>query len=655
MKIRNEKTFKAALEAHQSGDLVNAESLYRKFLRDNPPHEAANCNLGLLLLTTGRAREAIPSFQKLIALYPKHDHAHIYLANSYAQLQLFPEALERYAKAVAIAPELSLGWYNYGKCWIDVGNYQEALKCFGVAIEKEPDNFKTWVNQGLALHQLGSHEAALASFDRALKISPRFVEAWCNKAVVLTTLLRLDEAVEAARQAISIQPNSALAYSTLGNALKDLGFIEEAIAAFQFAITLDPSDIKTHSKLAYSAYFHPGFSETAILGEARNWGKLHGRVPSVPLDTGRDVNPHKRLRIGYVSPDFREHCQSFFTLPLLANHDHREFEIFCYSSVGKPDAVTEKLSSLADVWRTCQAENDQPLAETIRKDGIDVLVDLTMHMAGGRPQLFNERPAPIQIAWLAYPGTTGHPAIDFRLTDPRLDPPEMPDNRYTEQSVRLPDTFWCYDPRESRTQVNDLPAKQNGWLTFGCLNNFCKVTDMTLILWSKVLNALPTARLLLLAPPTTYRSRVLDVLGKQGVSSERIEFVGYQSRDAYLDTYQRIDICLDTIPYNGHTTSLDAYWMGVPVITLVGDTIVGRAGWSQLNNLSLTELAAFDEESFIGIAKEFAADLERLGTLRATLRGRLQASPLMDGKRFARNMEAVFRGLWQNWTSARQE
>jgi predicted O-linked N-acetylglucosamine transferase (SPINDLY family) len=352
-----------------------------------------------------------------------------------------------------------------------------------------------------------------------------------------------------------------------------------------------------------------------------------------------------RLRIAYVSPDFREHCQSLFTIPLLSNHDHSAFEIFCYSSVERPDAVTAKMTKYADVWHEVRHLDDQALAQMIREDRIDILVDLTMHMADGRPGVFARKPAPIQIAWLAYPGTTGMDAMDYRLSDPRLDPPGF-DSHYAEKTIRLSDAFWCYDPLASEPVVNELPALLNGHITFGCLNNPCKLTDHTIRMWAGAMNALPTARLMLLMSEGSHRKILLDRLDRAGIPPGRVEFANYEPRSKYLQRYHVIDIGLDTFPYNGHTTSLDSFWMGVPVVTRIGPTCVGRAGLCQLHQLRLGDLAADTDSAFVEIAVKLANDLPRLAELRRTLRGKMEGSPLMDAPRFARHIEAVYRKVF---------
>jgi predicted O-linked N-acetylglucosamine transferase (SPINDLY family) len=265
-----------------------------------------------------------------------------------------------------------------------------------------------------------------------------------------------------------------------------------------------------------------------------------------------------------------------------------------------------------------------------------------------------QKPAPIQAAWLGYPGTTGLSTIDYRLSDPYLDPPGLFDAYGPEEIIRLADTFWCYDPLTDQPPVNALPAAQNGHVTFGCLNTFCKINDGVLALWAQLLQAVPQARLLLLAPRGQAREQVLARLQREGIAAARAEFADWQPRPAYLQLYQRIDVGLDPFPCNGHTTSLDAFWMGVPTVTLLGQTVMGRAGWSQLSNLGLQELAAQTPQQYVALAAQLAGDLPRLQELRSTLRQRMQQSPLMDGPRFARQVEQAYRQMWHRWCHSRR-
>jgi predicted O-linked N-acetylglucosamine transferase (SPINDLY family) len=313
--------------------------------------------------------------------------------------------------------------------------------------------------------------------------------------------------------------------------------------------------------------------------------------------------------------------------------------------------MTQRLRGYADVWRSTVGLSDQDLADLVRSDQIDVLVDLEMHVANNRLLMFARKPAPVQVAWLGYPGTTGLATMDYRLTDPYLDPPGLFDEFYSEESLRLPETFWCYDPLTEQPEVNSLPALERGLVTFGCLNNFCKVNEGCLALWAEVLREVPRSRLLLQAPQGKGRANVLATLRQHGISDRRIEFVDKAARKQYLALYHRIDFGLDPLPYNGHTTSLDAFWMGVPTLTITGKTVVGRAGWSQLCNLGLQELAAQTPEEFVALAARVANDLSRLQELRQTMRERMHQSPLMDGSRFAQNVEQAYRRIWCKWCS----
>jgi predicted O-linked N-acetylglucosamine transferase (SPINDLY family) len=321
----------------------------------------------------------------------------------------------------------------------------------------------------------------------------------------------------------------------------------------------------------------------------------------------------------------------------------------------EPDAVTERIRTMADQWRSIVEMDDDDAAACIRRDRIDVLVDLTMHMDRNRLPIFAAKPAPVQVTWLAYPGTTGLTAMDYRITDGFLDPSEVdPSDAYAEESIRLPDAFWCYDPLTREPTVTPLPARTSGFVRFGCLNNFCKVNDGVLELWARILEENPDSRLVLLAPLGEARRRALERFARRGVSRDRIEFATARPFEEYLRLYQRIDICLDPVPYNGHTTSLDAFWMGVPVVTLVGDTVVGRAGLCQAMNLGLPELVARTADEYVATASALARDLDRLGELRSTLRSRMENSPLMDAPRFAHNLEQAYRDMWRRWCRTRQ-
>ena len=492
------------------------------------------------------------------------------------------------------------------------------------------------------------HEAGIL-LERAVQLNPRLTLAHANLGVLKAALGRVREACASYRRALAIEPGLAETHHNLANALLRGGFLAEAIASFRDAVAASPDRAAYHSDLVFHLHFDSDQDARAILAEARQWERAHasGLAP-MSSRLARERVPERRLRIGYVSPNFRRHCQAFFLSPLLANHDHEHFEIVCYSDVARPDEWTERLLRYADRAHGVSGMTAAALAGRIADDGIDILVDLSMHMADGRLLTFARKPAPIQVSWLAYPGTTGLSAIDYRVTDPHLDPLDGEVGVSSERPLRLPDSFWCYDPLASES-VGPLPAKVRGHVAFGSLNNLLKVGQPCVALWARVLRRVAGSTLTLLAPEGDARERLLGLFEAEGVGRGRVEFVAYQPREAYLATYGRIDIGLDTIPYNGHTTSLDAFWMGVPVVTLVGSTVVGRAGLCQARNLGLPELVAWNPDEFETIAAALSDDLDALSALRSGLRGRMERSPLMDAPRFARNMEAAYRNVWRAW------
>jgi protein O-GlcNAc transferase len=634
----------------EHGDLHHAAACYQRTLRLRPGFAEAHNNLGNVFNDQGNPDEAAACYQRALQLKPDYADAHNNLGNVFKDLGKTDDAVACYQRALQLKPGFAEVHNNLGNIFMAQGKTGEAAACYQKALQLKPDYADAHNNLGNVFKDLGKTDDAVACYQRALQLKPDYALAHYNLGVVWQDCSNLDEAVACYRQALKRDPAYAEVHNNLGNALKDQGNLDEAVASFRRAVELKPDDHTAHSNLLYTLVFSPGYDAGTILEEHRLWSRRFAEpMARLIKPHPNDCCSHRRLRIGYVSPDFRDHAQSFFTVPLLSAHDHETFEIFCYADVARPDGITARLRSLADAWRYIAGLTDEQVAGLVRQDRIDILVDLTMHMARNRLLVFARKPAPVQVCWLAYPGTSGLSTVDYRLTDRYIDPPGLHDHDYSEESIRLPDAFWCYDPLENESAVSALPALENGSITFGCLNNFCKVHESVLELWAQVLVAVDGSRLMLLAPPGSPRRRTLDLLERKGVGRERVTFVARQPRPRYMELHHRIDIGLDTFPYNGHTTSLDAFWLGIPVVTLVGPTPVARAGLSLLTNLGLPELVARTREQFVSIAVALADDLPRLCELRATLRGRMQASPLMDARRFARMVEAAYREMWTRW------
>jgi len=632
------------------GNLVSAIDSFRKAVELRPDFAEAYCNLGNALKAQGKPDEAVDCYLRAIELKPNVADFHRALGSAYFARRRFDEAKACYGNALVLRPGDSQSHHDLALAAHAQGNLDEAVRHYRQAIEVHPGYAEAHFHLGTGLQGQGKSGEAVACYRRALQLRPDFAEAHNYLGTALNDLGLVDEAQACFHQALKLNPDYAEAHHNRAIAFKDQGQLDEAIRCFRRALEINPDDARVHGNLLYSLQYQHGVEPQTTYEEHRRWNAKYAE----PL--GRSIQPHsnerspgRRLRIGYVSPNFRNHCQSLFTVPLLSSHDHAAYEIFCYADVRSPDDMSERLRSYADSWRDISGLADEQVAQLVRQDQIDILVDLTMHMMGSRLLLFARKPAPVQVCWLAYPGTTGLATMDYRLTDPYLDPPGQFDRFYAEKSIRLADTFWCYDPLTCEPPVNKLPALDHGVITFGSLNNFCKTNAVVLKLWARVLHAAEQSRLMLLAYEGLHRQRTMEFLVQEGISAERIVFATPRLRPQYLGLYHQIDIGLDTVPYNGHTTSLDAYWMGVPVITLVGNTVVGRAGLSQLTNLGLPELIAQSADEFVTIAWQLASDVNRLSVLRHSLRQRMQQSPLMDAPRFARNIESAYSAMWRRW------
>ena len=518
------------------------------------------------------------------------------------------------------------------------GNLELSLQLLQKAVQFSPQNLDALIQLGDLLTNLENFSQAEAMHRRFIALAPGSAMGWTNLGNVLRLQGKMEEALAAYQAAIRADPNFAAAFSNLGNLLKDLGKIDEAINAFRQAVDLDPTSPQMHSNLVYATHFSTEYDSQQLGAEARAWAERHEK-PLLNSHRPHDNPPNSasRLKIGYVSSDFRNHVVGRNVLPILENHDHQSFEIHCFSSLPRHDAMTSRFIRAADHWHECGGLDDAMLAETIRAKQIDILVDLTLHMSGNRLQTFARKPAPIQVTWAGYPGTTGLSSIDFRITDPYLDPPEAVDSFYTEKSIHLPHSFWCYRPIDGVPEVNSSPAISNGFITFGCLNHFGKVTKQARDLWSQVLNAVPNSRLILLGSPC---QKTLD-----GIDPARISFVGLTAPDQHMIRYHQIDIALDPLPYTGHTTTLDALWMGVPVITLSRNTCVSRGSVTALSNLALENLIAFTPDQYVTIATELARDLQRISEIRSQLRKRMRSSPLCDEVVFTRDLENGYRKM----------
>lgn len=665
------------------GDAAEGERLVRRAIELAPAETLYEGTLSVILTGSGRAAEAIERLQHILRQRADVPNVWLNLGVALTAAQRHREAVEAFQQVLKLTPGDVQAQMNLGITLCHIDRYEEAIWVLRDAVRAHPRIADLHIALGAALHKTQQHEAAVSAAQEAIRLNPKAAMAYQNLSVALNDLGRLRDSAEAARRAaellpqmpsvqmnfaeimrklgefdecraayeraIQLHPREADLYNNLGNLLGDQSDFPGALAAYRKAIELRPGVLAYYSNLLYTLQFDPGLTPAEVFAEHRRFDAAMCQPLGAPASLlPNDPAPARRLRVGYISTEFRAHALGFYLLPLLANHDKSQVDVFCYADVAQPDFMTFRLRQLADTWVDIRNVPDDALAQRIRADGIDILVDLHLHMGGNRALVFARRPAPVQIAFAGYPGTTGISAMGFRLTDKHLEPEAGPAVPSTETVLRELETFWCYTP-QADVPVNPLPADSAGHMTFGNLNNFKKVNEGVLILWAQVLQQVANSRILMLAAEGSHRRWATDILRREGISPERVHFIPRSLPEKYLEAYHQIDIGLDTFPYNGHTTSLDSFWMGVPVVTVIGDTPVSRAGWSQLSNLGLTDLAAKDNAGFVAIATSLAQDLPRLRELRGGLRARMQHSPLMDGVRFARDIERGYRRAWETW------
>lgn len=559
----------------------------------------------------------------------------------------FPEAEALYRRVLSLEKDQPDALNLLGVILSQKRQFQEAEELLRKAIKRKPHEAVFRFNIGALYREMEDFHKAVPAARKAVELQPKLVDARVLLGMALEKTYDLDGALAVLREAVELAPESVPALLFLGTVQKSRGEVEEAIRCFRKALEIAPQNEGVHSSLIMTMLYHPAVTEGEIREELRRFNELHAAA----LMPAGDKVPRRRegvgrLRIGYVSPDFRDHAVGWNLLPLFENHDRSAFEIICYSSCRRPDALTERFRKCAEVFRTVGGMPDEPLADIIRRDQIDILVDLSVHTQDCRLLLFARKPAPVQVTFAGYPGSTGVEAVDFRLTDPHLDPRGRSDDAYSEESIRLGRTWWCYRPAHPEIPVTALPFEATQVITFACLNNFSKMNDETFRTWAEILRQVPESRLCLLSPEGSHRENVYRLMEMERLERERVEFVPIRARRMYLEYYNHIDISLDPWPYNGHTTALDSLWMGVPVVTLVGSTVVGRAGLSQLTNLGMPELIARTREEYVRIAVELASDPARLSSIRAALRKKMETSSLMDERGFARDIEAAFTEIW---------
>lgn len=626
---------------------------------------AANRAEAERLITEGNALEdagqltaAEARYRTALKLCPDSARVYINLGNVQAAQRLIKEATESYGAALQLEPGYGAAHANLGKLYLEQSNYPNAAEHYAAAVRVMPESAEAWVGLGSALEEITDRRTeAIAAYQRALAIQPDFAGARLNLGRLLMALKRLDEAAEQLERLLSAVPDHVLGHVWLGKVLGDMGFSPQGVKLLRRARALDPQNPNIINLLLLTMNYLPDCSPGELFAAHQDYGRyFDAGHPTKKLTYHSLPIPDRRLKVGYVSADFRSHPLARFIEPVFVHHDRTDFEVHIFYNYHSDDEITHHLRKFVDAWYSIWGMEDEVVADQVRALGIDILVDLSGHNGHHRLPMFALKPAPVQTTWMNYPGTTGLQAMDYRICDVSTDPPGLTEHFHTEQLARLPGCQWCYQPHADLPPVGESPERRNGCLTLGSFNNAAKINDRVLSLWAEAMNALPKARLCIAAAaPGRTRQRFISLLGAAGVAEERLEFLPHLPYREYLSAISRVDLALDPFPYNGGTTSFDALIMGVPFVTLKGDRSIARGGVSILTNLGLPDLVAATPSGYIEIVCQLANDPLRLAELRRTLRERLEHSSLMDGKRFTGQLEALYRRMWQTWCDSQRQ
>ncbi|HEX8523830.1 MAG TPA: tetratricopeptide repeat protein [Tepidisphaeraceae bacterium] len=642
-----------------TGQFVEAEAAYRNALKLNAQMPEAWNNLGNALHQMGRVDEAREAYERAIAIKPDYFRAYINLANFHLMRREHSAAEPLLRKALALNPNFAGAHASLGEAMLQQNRFADALPHYREAARLAPNEPDIIDGLGRTYRHLDQLPAALAAYRAAVQLNPNDARLRVNLGEVLFHVGQISAATEQLQKALEIQPNLPAAMTNLASALSALGRHEEAISHLRRAIEINPGDRMAHSNLLMHLHYVPS-DPKELFGEHVRWAQQHV-APSVSSWITVTANPATRgagdkIRLAYVSPDLWRHPVAAFLEPLLKHHDRTKFEIIAYSDTSITDEMTARLKTYFNRWHDTATLSDEALAERVREDGVDVLIDLAGHTAKNRLMMFAQRPAPVQVTYLGYPNTTGLSQMDYRITDALADPPgekapaggAAADALHTEKLTRLPHCFLCYAPPDVAPAIQARPERP---ITFGSFNRVAKISAETFRAWAEILRRLPESRLMVkstyLADEPT-RAEVQKLFTSFGIRAEQLLIQPpVQGFANHLDSYNAIDIALDPFPYNGTTTTCEALWMGVPVISLAGTTHVSRVGVSLLTNAGLQELVARDVERYCDQAVALAGDRARLASYRQHLRNRLEQSPLLDAKRFTSDVEAALLAVAQ--------
>lgn len=607
---------------------------------------------GQKLEDEGEPERALAKYVEAIGLQPASSTAHLNAGNAHRALQDNNAAIDMYRRAAKLNPCSAAAQFNLGNALLAERTHASAETAYREALKLRPEWAEAWIGLGCALEERGAVDDAIDAYKRALTFQPSHAGAASNLSMLQINTLDMTGARSTLCEFLRHVPDDRQLLQQLATVEESSGRLEESVAVLRALVERQPDDFTTWSRLLFHSSYLPEMSAEENLREHRRFGQfVESSVIPLRVREPRTGNPDRRLRIGYVSGDFNIHPVANFIHPVLRNHNRQDFEVFCYHTKNNADRLTAELNSITDHWRNVTALDDDALANQIRSDGIDILVDLAGHTAANRLPMFARKPAPVQVTWLGYLGTTGLSRMDYRLCDAHTDPPGVAEHWHAENLMRMPVSQWCYDQRLVRVpDATPLPRLRRGYWTFGSFNNYRKLNDRVFSAWARILQAVPNSRLRLFSFESAESGeRARSALTSLGVDRSRVDWVMRTGPEGHFDSFSDVDIALDSFPYNGATTTCDALLMGVPVLAVAGSRSISRGALSLLNAVGMPDWVAESEEQLAALAQERLASVDTIAHLRSTLPQRMRESALMDASAFTRHLEELFRTAWRLW------
>ncbi len=643
------KKLSEAITLQQKGNWPQALNIYQKILQENPNHETALVNLGIILFQNQEIEKGLHTLEKAVNIHSHSANAHFNFGYALMTVKIYQKALFHFNKVIDFQPNTFVAYLHLGKIYYFLGQEEASFKSFERAYQLNPKSLEllnNWANTCISLERF---EQGLKILEKALQDYPNQWELYGNKATIYQKQWKLPQAEEAFKKAISLNQNDWQLYHGLGAVYHHWNKKKQALNCLEKALALNPNNSKLYSDYIYHLNYYPDLSDQSLFNLHKNWGNKFGNAGQDYLFNSYNNQSSNTLKVGLMSADFCYHPVAIFLLGWLSKINVSNIQFYAYAQIRKRDSYTKKFQSMCQ-WYEMNGKSDLEIAKHIHQDGINILIDLTGHTAGNRLGVMAFKPAPILASYLGYINTTGLTQIDYRIVDQFVNPPKT-QKYYTEKLVYLPDSYTCYHPPETSVTVQPPPVLKNGFITFGCYNNPAKLNEKVVKLWAQVMKLVPNSKLRLKARhfcDAQSIAPIVEMFEVEGINNNRLIFEGISVLHHYFEAYHQVDIALDPFPHNGGTTTHDTLYMGVPVITLEGKSYVSRMGVSILNNLGHPEWIAKNESAFIDVAINLSSNIEQLQKIRENLRIEFLESSLCDGEKFAKNMENLLLNLWTN-------